>query len=338
MSVLNFLICSERSGSNFLTSLLNGHPQISAPPPSHLFRLFALNDRNYQPLTSQLNWNAFQNDVREAHAAMPGKWTTGFPETALKLSPESRTIGEVLSRIYECERRADGAKITFVKENQTYKFASQLLQNWPDCKFIFQVRDPRDVALSLHKTANMRGGIITATDTWIRDQAGTLKALESLEGHSVLQVRYEDILEDTVTLSRAMCEHLGVDFDQVMLTFHTSTRTQENAKLSPAWENLDKGVLKDNKRKFVSQLSDHEIEYIELRCYDYMEHFGYDCLSQVGELSPPERAAKATTLANDVRQPEPVLFESEADREMRSTRLALIERVKSRGGVRDVSC
>ena len=38
-----FLICSERSGSNLISTILNTHSQISSASPYHFFRDFGLN-------------------------------------------------------------------------------------------------------------------------------------------------------------------------------------------------------------------------------------------------------------------------------------------------------
>lgn len=330
MSPLNFLICSERSGSNFITSLLNGHPHISAPPPTHLFRLFALNAHRYDPLSDDRNWENFQSDFREAFEAMPGQWISTFPEEALKFDRSNRSIATALERIYAAERNFDKANISFVKENQTYRFTDFLIHHWPKAKFVFQVRDPRDMALSLFKTKNMSGGIIEATDKWIADQTASLYSLKSLPQGSVIQVKYEDLLDDPLQLCEKLCHHLDLKPDPGMLDFHKSPRTIANAKRTGAWSNLDKGVLKNNQKKFLTELTPNEIKYIEIKCGALMEKFGYDRVLTDENRIGTNQDDSVEALAKKIRAPSKVVPETDSDAKMRMRRAKLISRVIAR--------
>lgn len=330
MRSLNFLICSERSGSNFITSLLNGHSRISAPPPTHLFRLFALNEHRYNPLSGTENWAHFQADVRQAFEAMPGQWNSEFPDAALEFDDRAPSIPEVLSRIYSAERRTDAADISFVKENYTYSFLDFLIRNWPNARFVFQVRDPRDMALSLFKTANMAGGIVEATEQWLTDQTATMRVIEILSPDRLMRVRYEDLLDDTLIWCEHLCQHLGVDPDPEMLNFHTAPRTVANANLMTPWENLSKGVLKDNQRKFLKHLTADEIRYVELRCANLMKTFGYTLVSDAATIPQADRDRLAKVLEGTIRQPKAAIPNSLEDQQMRERRRLLIARVTSR--------
>ena len=77
-----------------------------------------------------------------------GGWNTGISEEELKSKTKERSVGELLRITYEKEAESDGASCVFVKENQTHSFARLLLSYFPGCRFVFMVRDPRDVASS----------------------------------------------------------------------------------------------------------------------------------------------------------------------------------------------
>ena len=148
MKQFTFLLCSERSGSNFITSLLNGHSAISGPPPTHLFRLFGTNRGNYGDLTRDENWNMLVDDVILNFRCQLGSWHTTPTATALKTEAKKRTVAELLRIIYEQEATFDGADHIIVKENHAYRFLPFLLTHFHPCRLLFQVRDPRDVAAS----------------------------------------------------------------------------------------------------------------------------------------------------------------------------------------------
>ena len=69
-------MCTERSGSNLLTSLAGAFQGMSAPPPTHLFRIFAHNRSNYGDLTNDRNWRVLVEDVVENFGAKLGLWNT----------------------------------------------------------------------------------------------------------------------------------------------------------------------------------------------------------------------------------------------------------------------
>ena len=64
MSIL-FLICSERSGSNFITKLLNGHPNICGPATKHIINPVARNLFRYGDLSVESNWHELLQDIYE---------------------------------------------------------------------------------------------------------------------------------------------------------------------------------------------------------------------------------------------------------------------------------
>lgn len=280
MRDFTFLVCSERSGSNFITSLMNGHSKICGPPPTHLFRMFGTNMERYGDLEEDDNWNELLDDFVEAFQHILGHWNTVISKEELLLNIDNRTAGTLLGYLYEKEAKKDLSEHIFVKENKTYSFAPFLLSHFPGCKFLISVRDPRDVALSWARTDTIPGGIKKAVDTWLEDQIGALDLFGQLSGTGRCRViRYEDLLRDTEECLSAVSAWIGLDYEGEMLQFHRDQRTKTNSRRITAWNNLEKGVLRDNHSKFRGQLSNNEIRYIELRCSHLMRVFGYETLT-----------------------------------------------------------
>jgi len=331
MIPITFLMCSERSGSNFTTALMNGHEAVSGPPPTHMFRLFGLNHERYEPIADDRNWEAFKADFTEAFGAMPGAWSRNMDPSVFDLAPADRSIAAVLTATYSAECAADGAQQAFVKENQLYGFVPFIVANWPEARIVHQIRDPRDMVLSWLRTQNMQGGLGCAVSQWIDDQQSGLDALGRwLEPSRVFRVRYEDILADPQNELERLCRFVGVSFSAEMLDFHKNDRTRTNASMLGAWENLDKPILSENSRKYREGLTAPEIEYVELRCADLMAQFGYSLDSDAASRPAEERVARCEQLGPDVRLTKPHAYESASDEAMRTRRRALIERVTSR--------
>ena len=61
-----------------------------------------------------------------------------------------------------------------------------------------------------------------------------------------------------------------------MLRFHLKGNTKRNAQEIDAWKNLANPLIKDNQGKYKSELSKDEKQYIEKKCKNEMERFGYN--------------------------------------------------------------
>ncbi len=325
-----FLICSERSGSNLLTSLLNGHPDISAPPPSHLFRLFAGNAVNYGDLTQDSNWRTLLQDVADAFAAQLGSWNTVLGAGDLAARALKRQTLAPVAELYLNEAAHDDARLVFVKENHTARFAPALREALPGCRFVFMVRDPRDVAASYLTTDGIAGGAERAVDVWCGDQAETRDLLRQTAWQEAVHcLRYEDLLADPLGEVARLTGFLGLEHDPAVMAFYRDPRTRRNAGRIDAWKNLARPVQSGNAGKYRKVLTRAEIEYVELCCRELMQSFGYDC-DIVTE--PPGTAILSRRIAalRPRLRPGSYRLGTDAEIETRRRRLAIIERVRAR--------
>lgn len=325
-----FLMCTERSGSNFIVSLMNGHPKISGPPSSHLFRLFGLNAHNYFPTSNPANWTAFCEDLVSGQENMLSKWETKVDAAELDAACPNRTIREALDYAYAKECRG-GEKLSFVKENYTYMVTAFLLANWADAKFVHMVRDPRDVAASWVKTSGTAGGVKEATATWLKDQTESVRYFNQIKSSGrALQIRYEDLVADTPATAKKLCQHVGAEYDPVMLDFYKDKRTAQNARRIEAWGNLSKPVMTSNFGKYRKSLTSEDIRYIELKCHKLMTSFDYVLDTNAAEQSRYECTAESAELADHLSTGVMTRPMPKAEQQIRAGRLALIERVKNR--------
>jgi len=330
-----FLICSERSGSNLVTSLMSGHPQFSGPPPTHMFRLFGLNKGHYLPFTSESRAQ-FLTDFHDARSTILGDWNTSFtPEELLDACRSSQNMAAAFDFMYRRECESDGASQVFVKENHTYRLIPFLLDHWPDARFVFQVRDPRDVAASWVNTSSVPGGVKEAVSIWYADQHQTIECLsDPCLTEKTVQIRYEDLITDPSEVLNGVCRHLEVGFDTGMLSAHQNPRTAKTAQQIDAWSNLQRPVMSQNAGKFRSVLTDDDVLYIELKCAELMKQFGYKTLHEVESIAPDERERRLASLEARLSSGKAQRPMSDAEVQRRERRLALIARVINQPEVR----
>lgn len=275
-----FLICSERSGSNLISTILNSHPEIGAPPPYHLCRDIGL---NWHALIGasldSATWMAITDAIAQRLSKMrsPGIATDFRRWLEVRRAP---SFGELAHQIFgELSGIAD-KRLIFVKENNLHRMLFFVLQHFPDAKFVFQVRDPRDYLLSAMNRkdgvlGNKFGSSLRALEIWREDQLGGLSALAHLGSERVFFQRYEDLLSRPESVLSALCDFLGVDFDPRILDFHQTDYAQKLAVPGGPRENLSKPLMSENFAKYREGLSVEQVRIVEIYLGDLMDRFGY---------------------------------------------------------------
>lgn len=283
---INFLMCSERSGSNFISKFLNGHSNICGPSTKHIINPVARNLFRYGDLTDKENWNALLIDIHQLMSVDFSVWKKNFQLEDLNLLAVAGDIKSLIQNIFMEEARANGKQHVFIKENQVYEFLPFLLIHFPDSKFVFQTRDPRDMALSWKKNKDHFGGVVRAARQWRQDQQQSLKNYHLLKELGKAHfVKYEELTANSELEIRKILDFLGIPFDPSVFDFHKDEITQRNSSMQSAWENLGKGVITNNSRKYLDELSVEEIIAIEKICFFEMNHLGYESSHSLEELN-----------------------------------------------------
>jgi len=275
-----FLICSERSGSNLISSIVGEHPAVYAHPPYHLGRDLLL--RLHEVAAGESSSAALQvlkdnalDKVRKYRSEEEALRLADWFNQQTELSPHA-TARFVFQ---EMPLEAHG-KHAFVKENNVHQLLFFLVDCFPDAKFIFQVRDPRDFLLSAvvrrkRWLGNKFGSVRNALNVWREDQLGGLTAYGLLGPERVFLQRYEDLVgrfEETVT---QLCTFLGLSFDERMHKFHEADSAQRLAVKGGPRENLAKPLMTENFRKYRKGLSRGQVKIVEAYVGDLMDRFGY---------------------------------------------------------------
>lgn len=275
-TIFTFLICSERSGSNLITRIFDSHPYYCGPSPSHLIRAFANNRFGYGDLSKNENWEIFVSDIADYLGNQLGKWRTAVTAQNIMTEVHERRLAAVIKYVYKREAHAHGKPRIFVKENQTFRFIPFLLLSFPEGKFVYQVRDPRDMALSWKISPSHPGGVHKGANVWKEDQARGLEIYGYLrDSDLIVHQRYEDLISQPESQLRTLCNFLNIPYDEAMLSFHRQDLSAENANRITGWANLSKPVISDNSGKYHGKLAELEIRYIEALCQREMEFFNY---------------------------------------------------------------
>tara|TARA_B110000037_G_C17105262_1_gene499620 strand:- start:679 stop:1659 length:981 start_codon:yes stop_codon:yes gene_type:complete len=269
----NFLIASERSGSNLITKLIGAHSTYCAPSPPHLIRAFYDKVDAYNKLNIDDNWGALVEDFLEMFNAKIATWNTTIDFEELYHIKDKSFVG-LIHYSYKKEATIEHKNSIFIKEVKTYKLFDFLQKHFPNAKFVYLVRDPRDMALSWKNSPVHRGDLVRAAKIWQEDQSQSIALLEKYP-EKLFLIRYEDLVSNQEEELKKVCSFLGIAFEKSMLDFHKSKLSVENAKQTDNWKNLNKGILSNNLKKYLGKLTENEIAYIEYVGAKEMNYLNY---------------------------------------------------------------
>lgn len=225
-----FVIARGRSGTTLLRTMLNANTNTISPFESkiivHVKKRYA----------SEQNWNhkkvlQFIEDIYE-DVKFKNFWSIDkdkLTKKILSFPVEQLNLELLLKIIYLCfPTEFEKEKITLlVDKNPTYAvFLDDLHQVFPDAKYIHLVRDYRDNIQSIKKTNPIKN-ISVLAHGWLNDnlKIEKFKAKYPLKIHTI---RYEDLVSKPVKGLQGICTHLGIDFQEKMISFQNKLKSEVN--------------------------------------------------------------------------------------------------------------
>ncbi|MFW6249196.1 MAG: sulfotransferase family protein, partial [Bacteroidota bacterium] len=254
------LLASERSGTNLLRSKMNNHTKIAAPPPLHLFKTFYMNEMYYGDLSINENLDELLKDIYALNENSIGPWEIKFTPEDIKKRLYTSTFADVFRVLFELYTESQNKEIWFCKENNLFDYAWKIHYSIPNSKFIYLVRDHRDVFVSYKIRVSGEKTAFGFSEMWKNENSKCIRLLhEPLFQDRILMVKYEDLLLDAKGTFKMICDFAGVDYEESMLDGKKSG-IEERTK---DWENISKDIIKNNQKKFIRELKYKEIKIIE---------------------------------------------------------------------------
>jgi hypothetical protein len=201
------------------------------------------------------------------------------------------TKAQVIDVFYQCylKTHTPEKEIWGDKNINTLSYISEIMNLFPQTKFIHIVRDGRDVAASLQSRVwkfysfietkgFYLGHFKGAIDTWKTAIDIIENEIEKYPESLLITVKYEDLIQDPETTLNAICNHIGIAYDTDMLLYYNNEKKQKtisNRRLKGTHENILKPLIKDNSKKFLNFYSKKQLAYIEFSAQKQLLKNGY---------------------------------------------------------------
>ncbi len=178
--------------------------------------------------------------------------------------------------------REKGARLLCEKTPKHIHDLERIRKLFPGARIVIPIRDPRDVTLSFKK----RFGDLRGAPRWLRDNAVVTREYLARNDDTFIY-RYEDFIDDVEGTLKAICAHVGVDFDPKMLNYHEDQQNWFGVSSVPdeapdptnhaTFRNWQvKQPIMDRRGLWKTQLTRDEIEAVQTACAGLMGIFRYD--------------------------------------------------------------
>ncbi len=211
-----FIMGKERSGSTLLQTLLDGHPNIIAPPESEFIVLLYPRFGKIKKWTEQDIHNFIHELYKEPWMAKIWHIDRKHITLILLSIKDEANYATICKAVYFCMRNGKQDILLISDKNPLYiLFISTLLKIFPEAKFIHLVRDPRDNInshLKSFKVTNLR----FLAFKWLA-YAKLPEKVKTQMPERFYTLLYESLVETPEGSMKKLCDFLSISFDEKML-------------------------------------------------------------------------------------------------------------------------
>jgi hypothetical protein len=232
-----FILGTQRSGTTLLTRMLSAHPNIFVQNELPLAQVF-VEDKSKAVVIEQMN--------------------------------------KIISRKHgsSVESLIENQNITHwgLKDPQLTEHIDALKDFLPQSKFIIIVRDGRGVANSyIENKWGLGTNAYTGAQRW-KEEVQQQKAFMQTEPENFLLIRFEDLVDNMQQQLNLVCQFLGVDYVDEMLSYHSQKAAYVSNK-----ENINTYKKPDAKlaEKWQAKLTKQQINLVEYVAGDELLNNGY---------------------------------------------------------------
>jgi hypothetical protein len=232
-----FLIGSERSGTTLLRLMLDHHPEIAFNLESEFF-VSDISDNGIFPGAADYR-NGLRGNRVFGHSHFIIHEDLDFPALVNDF---------LLQKVVRDRKRIVGATVH-------YGF-SKLRYLWPKARYIYLLRDGRDVACSV-VDMGWAGNAFVGANWWLEAEREWEQFQKVLPRDSWIELRYEDLVQNSEAQLRRLCNFIGVNFSERMYGYvATSGYSLPDPTQAFKWrEKLGPGELRLLEARMGAQLS-----------------------------------------------------------------------------------
>ncbi len=280
----NFIVGIGRSGTTLLMSMLNAHPSIQATPEVNFFNFFYSSWKDKTEFSKDdINLvTSYLNSYRANNFS-------GFDFDFDSFSQgSSSSFSELYKKFYESFLYGGNKKTCdfyFDKNPINSLYLKQIIEVFPEAKFVFLTRDPRATYLSLKQKKNTKSiNIYFNAYRWLLYNQEVFE-YSKLYPEKFFIIKYENLITDTERELKRMAQFFNFSYDEKMLNYHEDVKKFSLDRLDNSdkkdrylvkYSDLSKPIYTDRLNAWQKDLSTEEISMIDSVTSELAEKLDYN--------------------------------------------------------------
>lgn len=250
-----FVIGCPRSGTTLLASLMKA-TLYGAPVETHFITKYYKKLESYGDLSFKDNFSRLLRDILAERPVM--QWKLDIDIQSFYDELDDFSYKKITDRLCMKMAETKGYRAWGDKTPHYILNLDIIYRLFPDSKYIYIVRDGRDVALSLLEREWGPANIYDCAVSW-KDYNAETSTLDKINNKGQLYtVKYEDLLDDAETIVPEIYKFLSVEFDKEEISRLLGT------------------IKKGNYNKWKRKMSPSQIKVFENVAGDTLKRFGYE--------------------------------------------------------------
>jgi hypothetical protein len=282
-----FILGNPRSGTSMFRLMLNRHSKIVVPPECGYLLWYYDKYRSADFIDSAVI-HAFVEDVCVAKKFET--WGLSADEISNYLTRQCPlTYADACAQVHRLYAISKGKVPTLWGDKNNYYVAEcqRLFELYPDAKFLFLIRDPRDVFTSYVDLSNLKTNsqyaprLTVSAEEFSQEWATNLKRMDRLaallQDDSFKYVRYEDVIRDSKETMEDVLAFLDLTLEDEVLAPRGETQFIEREPVDTLdWKKLTmKAPDRSRIGRFRDVISGPDLHVVEDVCHAGMSRFFY---------------------------------------------------------------
>lgn len=248
-----FIIGPPRSGTTLLARLLNRHPSVLMTNETAVFLFFSEAIRRSRVgIKSGILWGKDYHELWSQHLARAAK-------------PMIENFYEDIARLEKRE------KFLYWGEKHPHHDVcmSFLLELYPQGRFIFTLRDPRDSICSICEMNHWP--FSKGLETWLRMSRNFEEATKEMGAEQLYRIRYEDVVDNYYLEVSRLLSWLGLDVDSEIEEAIRYYETKDaNKRSSEPHDFKAKSV-----GRWRRELTPNDLDLVKSELRGFLDDYGY---------------------------------------------------------------
>lgn len=286
-----FIVGKGRSGTTLLQTIFDSHPNVIVPFES---RLIIHLKKKYFHIT---NWttelvNEFITDLYtdkdfknfwNVNKELLRQNINSYPLNSLTFA----VICKIVYLSYPSPFPKTNIRLIGNKKPIYSLFLKEMLQIFPNCKFIHLIRDYRDNIISSKKALGQKNIAISAY-RWIMHNE-KIENFKSIYPQKFFTIKYEDLVSNPKKHIPDLCNFLSIPYNEGLYDFHYKTsdlyrkdkneNTLINNVMNKLHVNLMNPINTSQVDKWKNEMSIEEMELSDYIAGDFAKRYGYKKLT-----------------------------------------------------------